>query len=51
MRHKKVWLILILNLLLLGAALAWYFHTPPALGSLRWKPDLLRPARQPRFHL
>ena len=29
MRHKKVWLILILNLLLLGAALAWYFHTPP----------------------
>lgn len=29
MRHKKVWLILILNLLLLGTVLAWYFHTPP----------------------
>ena len=29
MRHKKVWLTLILNLLLLGTVLAWYFHTPP----------------------
>ncbi|MGM8569702.1 hypothetical protein ACS6Q6_13210 [Enterobacter hormaechei subsp. hormaechei] len=29
MKHKKVWLILVLNLLLLGAALAWYVYTPP----------------------
>ena len=29
MRQKKVWLILVLNLLLLGSALAWYFYTPP----------------------
>ena len=29
MRHKKVWLILILDLLLLGAALAWYYYARP----------------------
>ncbi|EOF9297626.1 MULTISPECIES: hypothetical protein [Enterobacter] len=29
MRHIKIWLFLILNLMLTGGALTWYFYTPP----------------------
>ena len=29
MKQKKVWLILALNLLLIGVTLAWYVYTPP----------------------
>ena len=33
MKQKKVWLILALNLLLIGVTLAWYVYTPPLSGT------------------